>query len=58
MDEFSEIILSLEASAKYLTASRKALFYKDLGRLQERLLQRELFYTKIIKEYEYYKNRR
>jgi hypothetical protein len=49
MDEFDEIILSLEACALKMPVDKKAQFYKELGRLQERIRQRELFYTRMLK---------
>jgi hypothetical protein len=49
MDEFDEIILSLEACASKMPADKKPFFFKELGRLQERIHQRELFYTRMLK---------
>jgi hypothetical protein len=49
MGEFDELIKNLEACALKMPAGKKPVFFMELGRLRERIHQRELFYTRMLK---------
>ncbi len=49
MSEFQELFNNLEQVERYIKASKKGYFREHLGRLKERIEQRERFYTNKFK---------